>query len=468
MMEETVMGSKRDGRHLEIVHPNCAGIDVGKDRHYVAVNPAKSDTPVRSFQSFTDDLQAMASWLQSCGVTVVAMEATGVYWISLFEVLDRAGFECLLVDPRATKQVSGRKSDVLDCQWIWQLTSYGLLRGAFRPPDAICELRSYVRQRRRAKVDAGRAVQHMQKALTQMNIRLDSVLSSIVGKTGQLIIRAIVAGERDGRVLARFRDRRVKADEATLARSLTGTWRAEHLFELTQALERFDLHQSQIERLESRIGNAITLLTLSDTAFTDRRRHDAETDAGRSCGSINSGSDHSALRELLSQQLGVDLTRIPCIGLEAALTIASEIGPDVSRFPTVKHFCSWLNLAPPTRISGDRKLSSRAPLRANPVGQMLRQAATTARKDKGVIGAGHRRRLIRLGKQAAIKATAHQLARLIYAMLSRGEDYVDRGLEAYEQERRDHQYRHLERRARALGMTLAPAGSANECALALA
>ncbi len=188
------MGSKRDRRRLEIVHPNCAGIDVGKSRHYVAVDPSQTDTPVRSFLSFTDDLEAMAEWLKACGVTVVAMEATGVYWISLFEVLDRAGFECMLVDPRMTKQVSGRKSDVLDCQWIWQLTSYGLLRGAFRPPHEICELRSYVRQRRRAKTDAGRSVQHMQKALTQMNVQLDSVLSNIVGKTGLQIIRAIVAG----------------------------------------------------------------------------------------------------------------------------------------------------------------------------------------------------------------------------------------------------------------------------------
>lgn len=447
------MGCKRDRRRLEIVHPNCAGIDVGKSRHYVAVDPTRAETPVRSFLSFTDDLEAMAEWLKECGVTVVAMEATGVYWISLFEVLDRAGFECMLVDPRMTKQVSGRKSDVLDCQWIWQLTSYGLLRGAFRPPDEICELRSYVRQRRRAKTDAGRAVQHMQKALTQMNVQLDSVLSNIVGKTGLQIIRAIVAGERDGQVLARFRDRRVKADEATLARSLKGTWREEHLFELGQALERYDLHQSQIERLEARINGAITLLAPEG----DRPADGSVTVAERQTQASGGTAGERQLREMLHQQLGVDLMRIPCIGLEAALTIASEIGPDVSRFPTARHFCSWLNLAPPTRISGDRKIGGKAPKRTNPVGQLLRQAATTARKDKSVIGATHRRRLARIGKQAAIKATAHQLARLIYALLSRGEEYVDRGLEAYEQERRDAQFRHLERRARALGMTLSPA-----------
>ena len=446
------MGSKRDRRRLEIVHPNCAGIDVGKSRHYVAVDPSQTDTPVRSFLSFTDDLEAMAEWLKACGVTVVAMEATGVYWISLFEVLDRAGFECMLVDPRMTKQVSGRKSDVLDCQWIWQLTSYGLLRGAFRPPDEICELRSYVRQRRRAKTDAGRSVQHMQKALTQMNVQLDSVLSNIVGKTGLQIIRAIVAGERDGQALARFRDRRVKADEQTLARSLKGTWREEHLFELAQALERYDLHQDQIERLEARINDSITMLAPDGNASAD----DSEPAAGDSSGKRARTAGERQLRRMLHQQLGVDLMRVPCIGLEAALTIASEIGPDVSRFPTARHFCSWLNLAPPTRISGDRKIGGKAPKRTNPVGQALRQAASTARNDKSVIGATHRRRMARIGKQPAIKATAHQLARLIYALLSRGEEYLDRGLEAYEQERREAQHRHLERRARALGMTLSP------------
>jgi transposase len=248
----------------------------------------------------------------------------------------------------------------------------------------------------------------------------------------------------------------VKADEATLARSLKGTWREEHLFELTQALERYDLHQTQIERLETRINGAITMLAVVDDSPADEAG--AEATAARPKPSRAAGERQ--LRALLQQQLGIDLMRIPCIGLEAALTIASEIGPDVSRFPTARHFCSWLNLAPPTRISGDRKIGGTAQKRTNPVAQILRQAATTARNDKGVIGATHRRRMARIGKQAAIKATAHQLARLLYALLSRGEEYVDRGLEAYEQERRDAQYRHLERRARALGMTLAPSSIA--------
>lgn len=205
---------------LQVVHANCAGIDVGKTTHYVAVDESRDAHPVQSFASFTDQLQAMAQWLKSCEVDVVAMEATGVYWIPVFEVLDREGFEVHLVDARATKQVSGRKSDVLDCQWIRELMSYGLLRGAFRPGDEVCVLRAYVRQRAHSVRERARCVQHLQKALTQMNVQLDTVLSDLMGKTGEAIVRAIVAGERDPAVLARLRDRRVKADEATLARSL--------------------------------------------------------------------------------------------------------------------------------------------------------------------------------------------------------------------------------------------------------
>ena len=254
------MANKRHQRAMQVVHPNCAGIDVGKAAHYVAVAESVAERPVRTFGSFTDDLEAMAAWLLSCGVDIVALESTGVYWIPVFEVLDRAGFEVQLVDARATKQVSGRKSDVLDCQWIRQLMSFGLLKGAFRPADRICELRSYVRQRARATRDRSRCVQHMQKALTEMNVQLDNVLSDIMGVTGQRIVRAIVAGERDGASLARFRDPHVKADEATIARSLRGTWRDEHLFALEQALERHDLMERQIERAEARIDALVEMI----------------------------------------------------------------------------------------------------------------------------------------------------------------------------------------------------------------
>ena len=244
---------RRRTQRLKVVNPDCAGIDIGKDRHFVAVDPERCSEPVRSFDGFTRDLEAMAAWLSSCGVKKVAMESTSVYWIPVYEVLERAGFEVMLVPPRMTKQIAGRKSDVLDCQWIWQLQSYGLLRGAFRPGDAICPLRSYVRQAKRLIEDRSRCVQHMQKALTQMNVLLDSVLADITGQTGQKILRAIIDGERDPQRLASFRHRRVKASADTIAASLEGTWREEHLFALEQAMQRYDfprgLREQAVERL---------------------------------------------------------------------------------------------------------------------------------------------------------------------------------------------------------------------------
>ena len=367
------MGSKRK-QALRLVHPHCAGIDVGKAAHYVAVPEGADERPVRSFTSFTDELHAMAAWLKSCAVDVVAMEATGVYWIPVFEVLERAGFEVYLVDARATKQVSGRKSDVLDCQWIRELMSYGLLRGAFRPSDETCVLRAYVRQRTRTTRDRARCVQHMQKAMTQMNVQLDTVLSDLMGKTGQAIVRAMVAGERDGTVLARLRDRRVKADEETIARSLQGNWREEHLFTLAQALERYDLLSRQIAQTEDRI--AATLSTLTQDRTLAEELPSAPTRAARERG----------LRVALQAVLGVDLTAIPTIGVETALTIASEIGPDLSRFPTSEHFCSWLTLAPGTRISGGRSLKGPSVKRVNRAGQALRLAASTARHNHSSSG----------------------------------------------------------------------------------
>jgi transposase len=366
------------------------------------------------------------------------MESTGVYWIPVYEVLDRMGFEVHLVNPRATKQVSGRKSDVLDCQWLWQLMSYGLLRGAFRPAEGVCELRSYVRQRARLVRDKARAVQHVQKALTEMNVQLANVLSDVTGKTGLRILRAIVAGERDGAKLASYRDRRVKADEETIARSLEGTWREEHVFALTQALARYDFYDEQIGECEARLIEASRKLSMQAKGVETPERTSWEAQMNRG----------------LRQMLGVDLTAIPTIGTETALVIASELGPDLSRFPSCAHFCSWATLAPGTRISGGKSIPGRTPSTVNRVGQALRVAASTARHSRSFIGAAHRARLARLDKPRAIKATAHQLARLIYAMLTRGEEYVERGIEHYEAVRRDRQVRALHRRANQLGFDL--------------
>ncbi len=439
------MADKEKGSgNLQVVHPDCAGVDIGKSRHYVAVDGSRFEEPVRNFGTFTSDLEAMAEWLASCGVREVAMESTGVYWIPVFEVLDRAGFSVHLVDARATKQVSGRKSDVMDCQWIRQLMSYGLLRSAHRVPDEVCALRTYLRQRDELIRQRSRAVHHIQKALTQMNVQLDNVLSDIMGKTGQLIVRAIVAGERDGAVLAGFRDGRCKADAATIAASLEGNWRAEHLFALEQALARYDALQEQIDACEERINSE-----LDNLAKTDRPDPPADKRSRK-------GRERE-LRRRLHRMLGVDLMAIPTIGVETALTVAAEVGPDLSRFASVKHFCSWLALAPNTRISGDKRLKGRLLLRSNRLGQALRMAATTARADKSAIGAMHRRRLARMDTAKAIKATAHELARLIYAMLTRGAEYVERDLAAWEQERRDRIVANLQRQAQRFELDLVPA-----------
>ena len=307
----------------------------------MAVDPASSSEPVRAFDGFTRDLQAMADWLSSCGVTKVAMESTSVYWIPVYEVLERAGFEVLLVPPRMTKQIAGRKSDVLDCQWIWQLLSYGLLRGAFRPGDAVCPLRSYVRQMKRLTEDRSRCVQHMQKALTEMNVQLDSVIADITGQTGMKILRAIIDGERDPERLASFRHRRIKASAGTIAASLEGTWREEHLFALEQAMQRYDFLDRQIEDCEARIAAQIDDLTPPPDGPAD---DDPPLETPRP-GAGDPMTD-KALTVVLTGMMGVDLTAIPTIGPGTVLTIASEIGPDFSAFPSAQHYCSWLGVAP--------------------------------------------------------------------------------------------------------------------------
>ena len=435
------MTRKRISGQLQIVNPHCAGIDIGKTRHYVAIDPESNDEPVRNFGTFTDELEAIAQWLRECGINTVAMESTGVYWIPLYEILDREGFDVHLVNPRATKQVSGRKSDVLDCQWIWQLMAYGLLRSAFRPSDETCVLRAYVRQQSRLTRDAARCVQQIQKALTEMNIQLDNVLSNIVGKTGLTILRAIVNGERDGNVLASFRDRRVKADEITIARSLNGNWRDEHLFALQQALERYDFLNQQIKQCHQRVQDILLALPIHD-------------DEHQPLAKPAPSNDQQTMQRAILRLLGVDLTAIPMIGVDTALIIASEIGPDLSRFPDSDHFCSWITLAPGTRISGQKKLSGRGPKTINRAGQALRLAAANAARSQSFIGASHRARLRRLDKPRAIKATAHQIARLIYLMLTRGQAYVERGVQHFEDNSRDRQIRNLKRNAKRLGFSI--------------
>ena len=430
---------------LSLTHPNAAGIDIGSASHYVAVPPDRDEQPVREFRSFTADLERLAEWLKACAIDTVAMESTGVYWIPLFELLEARGFTVLLVNARHVKNVSGRKSDVLDCQWLQQLMSYGLLRGAFRPAGEVCVLRALSRQREMLLRGQARYVLHMQKALTQMNIQLTNVIADVVGETGQRMLRAIVAGERDGQVLASMKHARIRASEDEIAKSLQGNWRAEHLFSLKQALDAFDFCATQLAECDREIDMHLRSLQI---------RNDVPAKGKKKCRPRN--APKIDLRTQLFQMCGVDLTRIDGINVTTALTVLSEVGADMSRFPTIKHFTSWLGLCPGTRITGGKVMSGKTKRVANRAAQALRMAASALRSSQSALGAYFRRMCARMDKPKAITAAAHKLARLIYTMLTNGEQYSDQGQDYFEERYRQRVLHHLAKRAEKMGMQLVP------------
>jgi len=432
---------------LQLTHPDAAGIDIGSASHFVAVPPQRDAEPVREFGSFTADLLRLADWLAACGVKTVAMESTGVYWIALYELLEARGFEVLLVNARHVKNVTGRKSDVLDCQWLQQLHSYGLLRGAFRPAEAVCTLRAYARQRGALLRTQSRSVQHMQKALAQMNIQLVNTIADVAGCSGQAILRAIVDGERDPYALAALKDRRIRASDEQIARSLQGNWRAEHLFALKQALDAFDFCGRQLAECDAQIESQLQRLRRTDP--------EAEPAKGKRRGSARNAPKFD-LRARLFQMCGVDLTRIDGIDVTTALVVVSEIGADLGRFPSDKHFASWLGLCPGTKITGGKLISGRTKPCANRAAQALRLAAAALRTSQSALGAYYRRLCARMDKPKAVTAAAHKLARLIYAMLTKGEEYTDQGQAYFEERYRQRVLLNLKRRAQQLGMKVVP------------
>lgn len=442
MMEESVAVRKRE---LMVLFPNAAGIDVGASSHYVAVPPDRCEQSVREFASFTEELAALADWLQSCGIDTVAMESTGVYWIPLYELLEARGFTVHLVNARHVKNVSGKKSDVLDCQWLQQLMSFGLLAGAFRPAGEVCAIRALVRQRSTLIKAQAEQVQRMQKALTQMNVQLTNVISDIVGQTGQAILRAIVAGERDVHALARLRNYRVHASEETIARSLMGNWREEHLFCLAQALKLFDTHQALIAEADAKIEELLARMHRHMGPLTPNKNKGRTKNAPR-----------FDVREALYRWAGVDLTRIGGIDVSTALTILAELGPDLSKFKSVKHFASWLGLCPGTRITGGKRISGITKRLPNRVAQALKLAAQGLNRSQCALGAYYRRLAARVGAGKAITATAHKLARLVYAILTTGEEFVQRTQDHYEHQVRDRTIRYLHKKAASLGFELQP------------
>ena len=440
----------RPAQTLAVVHPHAAGIDIGATEHYVAV-PADADPqPVRRFGACTADLEALADWLAACGVTSIVMEATGVFWIPLFELLDSRGFEVRLVDARQMRRIPGRpKSDVHDCQWLQRLHSYGLLAAAFRPDEPVCVLRSYLRQRHMLLTYAGQHIQHLQKALTQMNVKLQHVVSDITGVTGLAIIRAIVAGQRDPLELAKLRDDRCGHSEAEIARALYGTWRSEHLFALKQALELYDFYHKELAACDREIAKHLK-------HFEDKSDGQPLPPKARRRRRGDNRPTFEA-REALYRMAGVDLTVIEGIEETTALVVLSEIGTDMSRWPSAKHFCSWLGLCPNHRISGGKVLSRRTKPCANRAATALRLAAQALHRSESALGAFLRRLKARVGAPKAITATAHKLARLVYSLLKHGTAYVTQGMEEYERRYQERLVKNLGRRAQELGYRLVKA-----------
>jgi transposase len=429
-------------KHLVHLNTCAAGIDVGSKSHFVAVPEGVDPEPVREFSTFTDDLERLADWLISCGVTTVAMESTGIYWIPVFEILESRGLEVKLVNARHVKNVPGRKSDVLDCQWLQQLHTYGLLRGAFRPSDQVVALRAYVRQRATLVKVSGSHIQHMQKAMSQMNLQLHNVVTDITGVTGMRIIKSIVAGERDPHKLAAFRDKRCKNDVQTIARSLRGNYRPEHLFSLQQAVELYDFYLSKIDECDRQILQQLRLFDGKDS----------EENSG------GNGKPPVTVAEALMRMSGVDLTTIDGIETASALKIIAEVGIDMSRWKSDKHFASWMALSPGAKISGGKVLSSATKKIANRAAQAFRLAAYGLARSKSALGAYFRRQKARLGAPKAITATAHKLARLVYAMLKNGTSYVDVGQDYYEERYQARVLQNLKRKAKHLGFELIPNG----------
>ena len=449
-MGKTAGERQRLPAELSQLNLNAGGIDVGATSHFVAVPTDRAEPPVREFAAFTADLYRLAE----CGVETVVMESTGVYWIPLFGVLEERGFQVMLVDLRRIKNVSGRKTGVLDCQWLQQLHTCGLLSGAFRPEAEIRRLRSYLRQRAMLVQYASHHIQHMQKALTQMNVKLQHVISNITGKTGMDIIEAIVAGERDPRKLAQFRRPGMKADEATIAKSLQGHWREEHIFELTQALELYRFYQDNIAECDREIEAQLE-------RFEDSSDGEPPAPNGKKRNQKN--APRFDVQGQLYRMTGVDLTRIDGVDAYTALKVISEVGADMTKWPSAKHFASWLGLSPNNRITGGRVMSSKTKPSANRAAAALRLAANALhRSDSALGGAFLRRKKAHLGAPKAITATAHKLARLIYSMLRYGQEYVDAGAEYYERQYQQRALRAAKRRAAQLDYQLVPVSDSKQ------
>lgn len=452
---------------LKNINYSVCGIDVGANSVFVCAQVGE-ELEIREYSTFTADLKAMIEWLKSCKVTSCAMESTGVYWIPIFDVIEASGIEVILVNAYHVKTVPGRKTDVKDCQWLYQLHSYGLLRGSFRPTKEILPLRAYVRQRSRLFEKGAQEVLLMQKALTQMNVRLTMVVSDITGLTGMKIIRAIIDGERDQHKLASLRDHRCQKDVMEIAKGLEGTYQEEHVFALKQSYEAYQFFHAQVLECERNIERELTRLheslyqhkgkdseaiALPDekvenfSELTKKAKRRNKTIANRSAYYFDAP-------EKVEKCTGVNLLEIPGMEASTLVKILSEIGTDMSRWPTADHFASWLGLCPGNKISGGKVLSSRTKPSSNRVAQALRIAANTLYRSQTALGSFFRRMRAKFGAPKAVTAVAHKLARIIYHMLKSKKSFVELGADYYESQYQNRVIASLKKRAKEFGLDL--------------
>ena len=493
--KELVRRIVSDDPGLEVVHRNVSGIDIGNESHFVAVAPGCDPEPVREFGSWTADVRRMVAWLKSCGVEHVVMQSTGVYWIAVYDELEDAGFQVCLANARDTKNLPGRKSDVQESQWLMKLHTYGLLRNSFRPTEAIRHVRTIWRLRRRHVEEAAREIQHMQKALTTMNVQLANTISDLSGTTGQTIVRAILQGERNPDKLAEMRDYRVRASQEEIARSLEGTWQEDVLFELQQAVDAYDFLQGQMVKCDEQLQKYMAALPdrsiaqgetvpsvmrerASEPEVTPDGRKDKSKNDEKAVGNstvrvargCDSGREKSRktrkkstknapkfdLRSELTRICGVDLATLDGVDVMTVQTFVSELGTDMTRWPTEDNLVSWLKLAPNRGITGGKLIKHEHIKVKNRATEALRMAASSLEHSQSYLGAHYRHLKRRLEPKKAIKAMAAHLARLFYRMLKRGKAWVDRGAHEHERKRTEREAWSLQRKAAALGFTLQP------------
>lgn len=433
---------------LEQINLDAAGLDIGAEEIWACVPEDRTSEPVRRYATFTADLQRLADWLESCGVTTVAMESTGIYWLPIYEILEDRGLAVCLVNAQATKNVSGRKSDILDCQWIQQLHTYGLLQASFRPPADICTLRTYVRQREKLLQQRAAHIQQMQNALHLMNLKLTSVITDITGLTGMQILRAILAGEQNPVALAQFRDPRCKSSEEAIAKALTGNYQPEHLFTLRQAVEAFDFYTQQLANCDVELERHYACFTpqvdIVEQPLPDKPQR------------RRANQPHFDLRSFLYLTSGVDLTAVDGIDVLLAQEIVAEVGTDMRKWKTAKHFASWLGLAPNNRSSAGKIKSRQTKKTKNRANTAFRLAAQSVSRTQTAFGAFFRRIKAKHGAPIAVTATAHKIACVVYRLLKERCPYSDPGADTYNEQQRQRSLRNLQRQAKTLGFTLVP------------